>query len=146
MYILCSEHVPIFHFGGKLQVPRPGLTDKTLGITVEAFEDNVNLDKAIQCPEDLLECPTLAIVVAVVKDTAQEKPLIPETGAEQSTEVVVDPAQHIDDNLPTQVIDKPLIETFIIQDKIREPEVKIVIFVIKCYIKLIDTVAIRCQL
>ena len=109
------------------------------------FEDNVTLDKAIQCPEDLLECPTLAILVPV-KDTAQEKPLIPETGAEQTTEVVVEPAQHIDDNLLTQVIDEVLIETFIIQDKIREPEVKIVIFFIKCYIKLIDTVAIRCQL
>ena len=97
-----------------------------MGITVEAFEDKVNLDKAIQCPKDLLECPTLAILVAVVKDTAQEKPLIPEPGAEQTTEVVVDPAQHIDDNLPTQVIEEPLIETFIIKDKIREPEVKIV--------------------
>ena len=90
-----------------------------------------------------MECPTLAILVAVVKDTAQEKPLIPETGAEQTTEVVVNPDQHINDNLPTQVIDKPLIETFIIQDKIREPEVKIVIFFTKCYIKLIDTVAIQ---
>ena len=117
-----------------------------MGITVQAFEDKVNLDKTIQCPEDLWECPTQAILVAVVKDTAQEEPLIPGPGVEETTQVVVDPAQHFDDNLPAQLIDEPLIETFIIKDKIGEPEVKIVILFTECYIKLIDSLTILCQL
>ena len=124
MYILCSEHAPIFKFRGKLLVPRQGTTDKTFGITVEAFEDKVNLDKAIQCPKDLWECPTQAILVGVVKDTAQEEPIIPEPGVEETTQIPDDPAQHFDNNLPSQLIDKPLIETFIIKDKIREHEVR----------------------
>ena len=117
-----------------------------MGITVEAFKDKVNLDKAIQCPKDLWECPTHAILVGVVKDTAQEEPLIPEPGVEETTQVVVNPAQHFNNNLPSQLIDEPLIETFIIKDKIREPEVKIVILFTECYIKLIDSVAILCPL
>ena len=71
---------------------------------MEAFEDKVNLDKTIQCPEDLWECPTQAILVGVVKDTAQEEPIIPEPGVEETTEVLDDPAQHFDDNLPSQLI------------------------------------------
>ena len=120
--------------------------DKTFGITVEAFEDKVNLDKAIQCPEDLWECPTQAILVGVVKDTAQEEPIIPEAGVEETTQVPDDPAQHFDDNLPSQLIDEPLIETFIIKDKIREHDVRIVISFTKCYIKLIYNFAILHQL
>ena len=81
-----------------------------------------------------------------MKDTAQEESLIPEPGVEETTQVVVDPAQHFDNNLPSQLIDKPLIETFIIKDKIREPEVRIVILFTQCYIKLIYSVAILCQL
>ena len=33
--------------------PRTTSTYKTLGITVEAFKDNITWDKATQCPEDL---------------------------------------------------------------------------------------------
>ena len=128
MFWTCA-HFPI---EGQITGPKTRTTDKTLGITVEAFEDKVNLDKAIQCPKDLWECPTQAILVAVVKDTAQEEPLIPEPGVEETTQVVVDPTQHFDDNLPSQLIDEPLIETFIIKDKIREPEVRIVILFTQC--------------
>ena len=63
-----------------------------------------------------------------------------------STRGTPNPAQHFDDNLPSQLIDEPLIETFIIKDKIREPEVRIVILFTQCYIKLIYSVAILCQL
>ena len=142
MFWTCA-HFPI---QGKITGPKTRTTDKTFGITVEAFKDKVNLDKAIQCPEDLWECPTHAILVGVVKDTAQEEPLIPEPGVEETTKVVDDPAQHFDDNLLSQLIDKPVIETFIIKDKIREPEVRIVILFTQCYIKLIYSVAILCQL
>ena len=77
-----------------------------------------------------------------MKDTAQEEPIIPEPGVEETT----DPAQHFDDNLPSQLIDEPLIETFIIKDKIREHEVRIVILFTQCYIKLIYSFAILRQL
>ena len=128
MFWTCA-HFPV---QGQITGPRTRTTDKTLAITVEAFEDKVNLDKAIQCPEDPWECPTQAILVAVVKDTAQEEPLIPEAGVEETTQVVVNPTQHFDDNLLSQLIDEPLIETFIIKDKIREPEVRIVILFTQC--------------
>ena len=81
-----------------------------------------------------------------MKDTAQEEPIIPEPGVEETTQVPDDPAQHFDDNLPSQLIDEPLIETFIIKDKIREHEVRIVISFTKCYIKLIYNFAILRQL
>ena len=110
--------------------PRTRTTDKALGITVEALEDNVTLDKAIQCPEDLLECPTLAILLPV-QHSGQEKPLIPDTGTEDTTEVGVEPGQILDENFQTQWIDKVLIDTAMIQDKIRGHEVKIVIVSIK---------------
>ena len=81
-----------------------------------------------------------------MKDTAQEEPIIPEPGVEETTQVPDDPAQHFDDNLPSQLIDEPLIETFIIKDKIREHEVRIVISFTKCYIKLIYNFTILHQL
>ena len=81
-----------------------------------------------------------------MKDTAQEEPKIPEPGVEETTQVLDDSAQHFDDNLPSQLIDEPLIETFIIKDKIREHEVRIVILFTQCYIKLIYSFAILCQL
>ena len=123
MFWTCAH----FSIQGKITSPKTRTTDKIFGITVEAFKDKVNLDKAIQWPEDLWECPTQAILVGVVKDTAQEEPLIPEPGVEETTQVVDHPAQHFDDNLLSQLIDESLIETFIIKDKIREPEVRIVI-------------------
>ena len=138
MFWTCAH----FQIQGKITGPKTRTTDKTFGITVEAFEDKVNLDKAIQCPEDLWKCPTQAVLVGVVKDTAQEEPIIPEPGVEETT----DPAQHFDDNLPSQLIDEPLIETFIIKDKIREHEVRIVILFTQCYIKLIYSFAILRQL
>ena len=125
--------------------PRTRTTAKALGITVEALEDNVTLDKAIQIPEDLLECPTLAILLPV-QHSGQEKPLIPDTGMEDTSEVGVKPGQLLDENFWTQQIDKVLIDTAMIHDKIRGHEVKIVIVSIKSYIKLMDTVEIHCQL
>ena len=68
MFWTCAH----FQIQRKITGPKTRTTDKTFGITVEAFEDKVNLDKAIQCPEDLWECPTQAILVGVVKDTARE--------------------------------------------------------------------------
>ena len=47
-----------------------------------------------------------------MKDTVQEEPLIPEPGVEETTQVVDDPAQHFDDNLPSQLIDEPLIDIY----------------------------------
>ena len=81
-----------------------------------------------------------------MKDTAQEEPIIPEPGVEETTQVVDDPAQHFNNNLPSQLIDEPLIETFISKGKIREPEVRIVILFTQSYIKLIYSVAILHQL
>ena len=54
MFWTCAH----FSIQGKITGPKTRTTDKTFGITVEAFEDKVNLDKAIQCPKDLWECPT----------------------------------------------------------------------------------------
>ena len=97
MFWTCAH----FQIQGKITGPKTRTTDKTFGITVEAFEDKVNLDKAIQCPKDLWECPTQAILVGVVKDTAQEEPIIPEPGVEETTQVPDNPAQHFDNNLPS---------------------------------------------
>ena len=110
--------------------PRTRTTDKALGITEETLEDNVRLDKAIQCPEDLLECPTLAILLPV-QQSGQEKPPIPDTVTEDTTEVGVERGQILDKNCGTQSIDKVLIDTAMIQDKIRGHEVKILIVSIK---------------
>ena len=62
-----------------------------------------------------------------------------------TTEVGVEPTQHIEENVQTQGIDEVLIEKTIIQDKTREHEVKIVIFCLKSKIKLMDAVQICCQ-
>ena len=127
--------------------PRTITTHKPLGITVDTIEDNLTLDKAIQCPQDLWDCPALATLVPVllpVQDK-QEKPLVAETEVVHTTEVGVQPTQHIEENFWTQGIDEVLIEKTIIKDKTREPEVNIGMFCFKSEIKLMDTVEICCQ-